>query len=176
MDKYFEMNLHVPKRSHDKLLQAVTKGSPVSIKLDLTGVPQDKLYVTSGQRRKIGQALENGRRDMTLRFSTKQVKHNIKSEGGFLGGILATASRFLPSIIAALLAGTAEAHSDGNGMFLGHRDHTYQIKQMGDGLIFEPATHSKIRGFYVNNGGNIFQGRGILHGLFGKIPLLNLLF
>ena len=113
---------------------------------------------------------------MTLRFSAKQAKYNHESEGGFLGAMLSAASRFLPAILAGLAAGTAEYHSEGNGMFLGRRDHTYQIRHMGEGLVITPAEHSNIKGFYVKHGEKIFQGKGILHGLFGKIPLLNILF
>ena len=32
---YHAMMIHVPNRSHEKLLKAVTQSSPVSIKLDL---------------------------------------------------------------------------------------------------------------------------------------------
>ena len=179
MDKkpmYLAMNLHVPTRSHEKLMKAVTKEGGVSIKLDLTGTPQDKIYVTSGQKRKIEEVVAKDRRDMTLRFSQRQAKHNMKSEGGFLAGILAAAARFLPSILAGLLAGSAESQSDGNGMFLGKRDHTYQIRHTGEGLLITPVDHYKTRGFYVKHEDKIYQGKGILHGLFGKIPLLNLFF
>ena len=75
--RYFAMNLHVPVKSHEKLMKAVTKERPISIKLDLTGTPQDKLYVTSGQKRKIEEVVAKGKRDMTLRFSLRQARYNI---------------------------------------------------------------------------------------------------
>ena len=53
--------------------------------------------------------------------------------------------------------------------------HTYQIRHSGEGLLITPAEHSKLRGFYVKHDEKVFQGKGILHGLFGQIPLLNLL-
>ena len=99
-----------------------------------------------------------------------------ESEGGFLGAMLLVASRFLPTILAGMAAGTAEYHSEGYGMFLGRREHTYQIRHMGEGLLITPVEHSKIDGFHVKHGKKIFQGRGILHRLFGKIALLNSLF
>ena len=99
------MLLHVPVHSHDKLMKSVTRGSPVSIKLDLMASPQDKLYVTTGQKRKIAEAMQKNRRDLTLRFTPRQVKYNTTHEGGFLSGILSAAARFLPSILAGLLAG-----------------------------------------------------------------------
>ena len=173
---FIPMNLHVAKKSHEKLRRAVTREGPISIKLDLTGPPDDKLYVTPGQKKKIEEAVKNEKRDMTLRFSHRQASHNIKSEGGFLAGLLSAAARFLPSILAGLLAGTAEAHSEGNGMFLGKRDHTYQIRHTGEGLLITPVDHDKTRGFYIKHGNDVYQGKGLLHGLFGKIPLLNILF
>ena len=179
MDKkpiYHAVNVHVPIRVHEKIMKAVTKTGPVSVKLDLTAEPQDKLYVTWGQRKKIEEAVAKGRKELTLRFSVRQARHNIQSEGGFLGTILAAATRFLPAILAGLVAGTADQDVEGNGMFLGKRDHTYQIQHAGEGLLIKAVPHSKIRGFYVKHDDHIYQGRGILHGLFGKIPLLNLLF
>ena len=48
MDKkpvYHAVNVHVPVKAHEKLLKAVTKTGPVSVKLDLTAQPLDKIYV-----------------------------------------------------------------------------------------------------------------------------------
>ena len=171
---YHQMMIHVPLRSHEKLLKAVTQSRPVSVKLDLTREPEHKIFVTTGQRKKIEAALMADRRDMTLRFSVKQAKYNKEMEGGFLGTMLAAASRFLPAILAGLVAGSAE--TEGSGMFLGKRDHTYQIRHSGEGLLITPAEHCNARGFYVKHEGRIYQGEGLLHGLFGKIPLLNILF
>ena len=173
---YHAVNVHVPIRAHEKIMKAVTKTGPVSVKLDLTAEPQDKIYVTWGQRKKIEEAVAGGRKELTLRFSVRQARYNVQSEGGFLSTILAAATRFLPAILAGLVAGTADQDVEGNGMFLGKRDHTYQIQHAGEGLLIKAVPHSKIRGFYVKHDDHIYQGRGILHGLFGKIPLLNLLF
>ena len=90
--------------------------------------------------------------------------------------MLSAASKFLPGIIAGLLAGSAESEVEGNGMFLGKQDYTYQIRHMGEGLLITPAKASKLKGFYVKHNGHVYQGKGILHGLFGKIPLSNILF
>ena len=90
--------------------------------------------------------------------------------------MLSATSLFLPGIIAGLLAGSTETEESGNGMFLGKRDYTYHIRHMGEGLLITPAKASKLCGFYVKHDGRVYQGKGILHGLFGKIPLLNILF
>ena len=87
------MNAHVPSSSHDKLMAAITKSGAVSIKIDLTGPPTDKIYVTPAQKRKMEDAVAKGRKGLTLRFSVRQAKHNIHAEGGFLGTILSAAAR-----------------------------------------------------------------------------------
>ena len=173
---YTAMNVSVPVSTHDKLMKAVTASGPVSVRLDLTGKPQDKLYLTSGQVKKIEGAVAKGRKYMTLRFGVRQARHNIKSEGGFLGTILSTAARFLPAIIAGIAAGADEYHKEGSGMFFGRRDRTYQVQKSGEGLMITPTAHSKLRGFYVRHDGHVYKGEGLLHGLFGQVPILNLLF
>ena len=174
--KYTAVKVHVPRKTHEKLMKAVTQTRPVSVKLDLLGATEHRIYVTSGQKKKIEDAVRAGRKDMTIRFSQRQAKYNIEAEGGFLGGILSAAARFLPSILAGLAAGTAEYHSQGNGMFLGRRDHTYQMRHSGAGLLITPVEHGKTRGFYIKHEGNVYQGKGLLHGIFKSIPLLNILF
>ena len=109
---YCVMHLHVPTYFHDRISKAVTRADPVSIKLDLTGTPEHRLYVTVGQKKRILEAVEKGRRDMTLRMSAKQAKYNKECEGGFLAGLLQSAVRFLPSILAGIAAGTAEYHKE----------------------------------------------------------------
>ena len=110
---------------------------------------------------------------MTLHFSARQAKYYHESEGAFLRVMLAVASQFLPAILAGLAAGLAEYHTEGNEMFWGRRDHTFQIRHSGVGLVLAPAEHSKLQGFYVKLGDKVFQGKD---GLFYKILLLNILF
>ena len=56
---YHAVNVHVPQRARERLMKAVTKSGPVSVRLDLTGEPCEKLFVTWGQRRKIEEAIRN---------------------------------------------------------------------------------------------------------------------
>ena len=170
--EYCAMDLHAPVHFHDRIMNAVARAEPVSIKLDLHGDPQHRIYVTVGQKRKIEDAVLKGKRDMTLRLSAKQVKHNIKSEGGFLAGLLQAVARFLPSILAGIVSGAAEYNKDGNGMFLGRRDHTYQITHSGEGLMFKPVDNQKINGFYVKHGSHLYRGEGFFGDFVKSIPLL----
>ena len=52
----------------------------------------------------------------------------VEAERSFFGGIFMTALRFLPNILDGLAAGWGEYHTEGNGMFLGRRNQTYQIR------------------------------------------------
>ena len=174
---YHAVNVYVPQHTREKLMKAVTKSGPVSVRLDLTEEPRDKVYVTWGQRKKIEEAMEKRRKELTLRFSVRQARHNIQSEGGFLGAMMAAATRFLPAILAGILAGSTEHESEGNGMFLGKDNHTYRVRRhAGDGLVIKQVLHQKIQGFYIKHKDSIYQGRGILHNILGQIPLLNILF
>ena len=164
------MDLHVPAKGHDRIAKSVTRSNLVSVKLILVGTPQDRVYVTLAQKRKILRAVADAKRDIILCFSVKQANHNIEAEEGFLCGILQTAVKCLPSILAGIAAGTAKYHKEGNGMFLGKRDHTYQIMHSGKGLVNTPVEHRKIQGLYVKHDENINRGKGVLHSLFGQIP------
>ena len=175
-ERYTSVRVHVPEKAHEKILKAITQSTGLSINLDLTKNPDHEIFVTQLQRKKIEEAIAKGRKRMSLRFTGRQAQYNKHVEGGFLGAMLTAASRFLPAIIAGLLAGSAEHQAEGEGMFLGKRDYTYHLRHMGEGLVITSAPHSKIRGLYIKHGGNVYQGAGILHGLFGKIPLLNILF
>ena len=70
----------------EKLQHAIKAGCPAaSIRLgykDLEG--NDILAVTDSQVKKLAKAHENGR-GITIRMSSNQLKHNMKTEGGFLG-------------------------------------------------------------------------------------------
>ena len=110
--EYIEILVHVP--NSEKLQKAVTLTRPISIKLDLLESPDDKLFITFVQKTKIEQATAAGRKNLTLRFTTKQAKYNKEAEGGFLGAMLSAASKFMPGIIAGLLAGLAESGREWN--------------------------------------------------------------
>ena len=125
-------------------------------------------------QKKIKEAVADGKRDMTLSLQNRQnIILSLKEV--FFGSILQMAIRFLPSILAGAAAGTAEYREEGNGMFLGKPDHTYQITHSVEGLFSTPVEHLKIRGLYVKHGEPIYRGNGVLHSLFGQIPRLNIL-
>ena len=184
---YTEMSLHVLERAHKRIIDGITQSRPLSVELDLAGDPDHKLFVTIGQKKKIEAAIAHGVHRMTLRMSAKQVRYNHSYEGGFLSALLAAATKYLPAILTGLAAGSAssagaQASEEGDGMFLSRRGRTVAVQRWahGDGLVLYPVKNENIKGFYVKHQGKVYQegqvGAGILHGLFGKIPLLNILF
>ena len=75
----------------------------VSIRLgheDLKG--NDILAVTNSQAKKFAKAYENGKGIM-IRMTSKQLKHNTKIEGGFLGLLAGLAARALPMVAKTVL-------------------------------------------------------------------------
>ncbi len=69
---FIEVDVNVPTHSKEKLIGAISRGGPFSIKLDLMGPPRDRLYVTASQKVKIKEAVSKGKRYLSLRFSKRQ--------------------------------------------------------------------------------------------------------
>ena len=84
MTSYSNVKVNISEGLKEKLQHAIKAGCPaVSIRLrreDLDG--NDILAVTNSQAKKL--AHENGK-GITIRMSSNQLKHNMKTEGGFLG-------------------------------------------------------------------------------------------
>ena len=93
---------------------------------DLEG--NDILAVTNSQAKNLVKAHENGR-GITIRMSSNQLKHNMKTEGGFLGLLAGLAARALPMLAKTVLAAL------GVGALSGLASSGVQ-KAMGSGLYF----------------------------------------
>ena len=117
------------------------------------------------------EAVAKGRNELTLRFSVKQARHIWRRIFGHYTGC----SNAISSSYSCWIS--CRYHRSGYwrkwNVF---GDHTYQIQHAGEGLLNKAVPHGKIGGFYVKHDDQIYQGQGILHELFGKIPLLNSLF
>ena len=182
---YTQRKVHVPEKYHEKIKSAVTQDRPLGVKLDLTKHGEDIILLTPGQLIKIERAIRAGKKVLTIRMSRKQVRSNVKVEGGFLGTLLSLASKALPHLLGGLATGlisggVERAIKGGNGLFLGKRGYgTAQVNLTeGNGLILTPAEPEKYNGLYLKHDGQIFKGKGILLGPnspFKNIPLLNLI-
>ena len=138
MTKYTNVKVNISEGQKEKLRHAIKAGcSAVSIRLghkDLQG--NDILVVTNAQAKKLAKAHENGK-DITIRMTLNQLKHNKKIEGGFLGLLAGLARRALPLVVKTVLPAL------GVGALSGLASSGVQ-KAMGSGL-------------YLKKGGSVCQ-------------------
>ena len=104
MTKYINVKVNISEGQKEKLQHAIKANcAAVSIRLghgDLKG--NDILAITESQAKMTAKAHENGK-GITIRMSSKQLKHNTKIEGGFLGLLAGLAARALPMIAKTVL-------------------------------------------------------------------------
>ena len=104
MTSYVNVRVNISEGQKEKLQHAIKANcSAVSIRLgheDLRG--SDILAITNSQAKKLAKAYENGKGIM-IRMSSRQLKHNRKIEGGFLGLVAGLAARVLPMIARTIL-------------------------------------------------------------------------
>ena len=104
MTKYVNVKVNISEGQKEKLQHTIKAScSAVSIRLgheDLKG--NDILAVTNSQAKKLAKAHENGK-GITIRMTSKQLKHNTKIEGDFLGLLAGLAARALPMIAKTVL-------------------------------------------------------------------------
>ena len=154
---------------------------------DLQG--NDILAVTNSQAKKLAKAHENGK-GITIRMTLKQLKHNTKIEGGFLGLLAGLAARALPMIAktvlpalgAGALSGLASSgvqKAMGSGLYLKKGGLVSQVETDGHGLYLKPYEGKGLQsygdGLYLKRGGKLYDGKGLLLGpnsLFANIPIL----
>ena len=191
MTQYKDVYVNISEGQLQKLKHAIDAGcSMTSIRLgkdDLQG--KDKLAITDAEINKLKRAKEQGK-GLTIRMSKKQLKHNIKEEGGFLGLLAGLAARALPmiakSVIPALgvgalsgLASSGVQKAMGNGLYLKKGGSVCQMETDGEGLYLKPCKgrglNSYGEGFYLKQGEKIYDGYGPLLGQnspFKNIPIL----
>ena len=99
MTRCVNVKVDMSEGQKEKLQHAIKVGcSAVSIRLghkDLQG--NDIIAITSSQAKMLAKAHENGK-GITIRMTLKQLKHNTKIEGSFLGLLAGLAARALPMI------------------------------------------------------------------------------
>ena len=121
-------------------------------------------------------------------MSKKQLKHNLKVEGGFLGLLAGLAARALPMIaktvlptlgVGALsgLASTGVQIAMGSGLYLKKGGLVNRVKTDGHGLYLSPYKGKGLKsygdGLYLKQGGSIYDGKGLLLG--PNSPFANIL-
>ena len=182
MTQYKSVNVNLSENQINKLQQAVNANcAATSIKLgydDLDG--EHTIFLTNGQYNKLQNARNRGK-GLTVRMSSRQLKHNVKTDGGFLGALLGTAARVvgpalmgvakkvLPHLATGALSGLASTGVSklfGNGLYLKKGGTIAQVETDGQGVYLRPykgkGLGSRGNGLYLKQGKNIYDGSGIL--------------
>ena len=140
--KYINAKVNISEGQKEKLQHAIKAHcSAVSIRLGHEG--NDIIAVTESQAKRLAKAYENGK-GITIRMSSRQLKHNTKVEGGFLGLLAGLAARALP-MLAALgvgalsgLASSGVQKAMGSGLYLKKGGIVSQVETDGHGLYLKP--------------------------------------
>ena len=189
MTKYLNAKVNISEGQKEKLQHAIKANcSMVSIRLGYEDL-NDILAVTESQAKKLAKAYEN-KKGVTIKMSLKQLKHNMKVEGGFLGLLAGLAARALPVLaktvlpvlgVGALsgLASSGVQKAMGSGLYLKKGGLVNQVETDGHGLYLKPYEGKGLEsygdGLYLKQGGKLYDGEGHLLGPnspFANIPIL----
>ena len=185
MTQYKSVNVNLSDNQINKLRQAINANcTATSIKLGYDDLDGDHtIFITNGQYNKLQNARDRGK-GLTIRMSSKQLKHNTKTQGGFLGALLpmlgtaarvvgpalmGVAKKALPHLATGALSGLASTGVSklfGNGLYLKKGGTIAQIETDGQGVYLRPykgkGLGSRGNGLYLKQGKNIYDGSGIL--------------
>ena len=185
MTQYKSVNVNLSDNQINKLKQAINANcTATSIKLGYNDLDGDHtIFITNGQFNKLQNARDRGK-GLTIRMSSRQLKHNVKTEGGFLGAILpalgavarvagpalmGVAKKVLPHLATGALSGLASTGVSklfGNGLYLKKGGMIAQVETDGQGVYLRPykgkGLGSRGNGLYLKQGKNIYDGKGIL--------------
>ena len=185
MTQYKSVNVNLTENQLQKLQQSINANcSATSTKLgrdDLDG--EHTSFLTKAQYNKLQNAKDRGK-GITIRMSSRQLKHNVKTEGGFLGALLpvlagvgravapalmGVAKKALPALATGALSGLASTGVSkifGNGLYLKKGGMIAQVETDGQGVYLRPyrgkGLSSHGNGLYLKRGSNIYDGSGIL--------------
>ena len=182
MTQYKSVNVNLSDNQVRKLQQAINANcTTTSIKLGYDDLDGDHtIFLTNGQYNKLQNAKNQGK-GLTIRMSSRQLKYNTKTEGGFLGALLGTAARVvgpalmglakkaLPHLATGALSGLASTGVSklfGNGLYLKKGGMIARVETDGEGLYLKPYRGKGLGqrgdGLYLKQGKRITDGRGFL--------------
>ena len=180
---YRPVKVHIPEKVHEKLKALLVQDKAMPVKIDLID-GDDILLLTPGQIIKMEYAKKLGRKSMTLRFSRKQIRANVKHEGGFLTALMSMATKVLPTLLTGLASGVIgglaeKAISKGSGLYLGKRGRGASRIHLveGGGLYLSPLMYPEedYDGLYMTHNNKMYKGSGLILGKdspFRNIPIL----
>ena len=103
MTQYINVKVKISEWQKEKLQHALKANCPtISIRLNHEDLNGNILAVTISQANSLAKAHEYGK-GITIRMTSKQLKHNMKTEGGFLGLLAGLAARALPMIAKSVI-------------------------------------------------------------------------
>ena len=185
MTQYKSVNVNLSENQINKLRQAINANcAATSIKLGYDDLDGDHtIFITNGQYNKLQNARDRGK-GLTIRMSSKQLKHNTKTQGGFLGALLpmlgtvarvagpalmGVAKKVLPHLATGALSGLASTGVSklfGDGLYLKKGGMVANVETDGQGVYLRPykgkGLGSRGNGLYLKQGKNIYDGSGIL--------------
>ena len=188
MTQYKSVNVNLSDNQINKLQQAINANcTATSIKLGYDDLDGDHtIFITNGQYNKLQNARDRGK-GLTIRMSGRQLKHNTKTEGGFLGALLpaigavgrmvapallGVAKKALPHLATGALSGLASTGVSklfGDGLYLKKGGMIARVETDGQGLYLKPykgkGLGSRGNGLYLKRGKSITDGRGFLTGI-----------
>ena len=185
MTQYKSTKVNLTENQIEKLRQPINANcAATSIKIGADDLDGDHtIFLTNAQYNKLQNAKNRGK-GLTIRMSSKQLKHNVKTQGGFLGALLpmlagvgrvvapavmGLAKKALPALATGALSGLASTGVSkifGNGLYLKRGGMIAQVETDGQGVYLRPyrgkGLSSHGNGLYLKRGNNIYDGSGIL--------------
>ena len=182
MTQYISANVNLTENQIQKLRQSINANcAATSIKIGANDLDGDHtIFLTKAQINKLENARGRGK-GLTIRMSSKQLKHNIKTQGGFLGALLGTAARVvgpallglakkaIPSLASGALSGLASTGISklfGDGLYLKKGGMISQVETDGKGVYLRPykgkGLGSRGNGLYLKRDKNIYDCSGFL--------------
>ena len=173
MTQYIDVYVNISEGQKQKLQKSIDAGCAItSLRLGKDDLEiEHKLALTKAQHNKLNKAIERNK-GITFRMSKKQLQHNIKVEGGFLGLLAGLAARALPMIantvlpalgVGALsgLASSGVQKAIGSGLYLKKGGVVSQVETDGHGLYLKPykgrGLNSYGGGLYLKQGGKALR-------------------
>ena len=185
MSQYISTNVNLTENQIQKLQQAINANcAATSIKIGVNDLNGDHtIFLTKAQHNKLQNAKDRGK-GLTIKMSSRQLKHNVKTQGGFLGALLpalagigravapallGVAKKAVPALATSALSGLASTGVSklfGNGLYLKKGGMIAQVETDGQGLYLRPykgkGLGSRGNGLYLKQGKRITDGSGIL--------------
>ena len=196
MSSYNTVKLDISPDQHEKLKHAAENGKSVSMRVNIgKKAGRHTFLLTHSQRNRLERAKLMKKANVIIKLSRKQIKANAEHRGGFIGTLLGSASKVLPTLLGGLATGLISGgiekavtgrgfkSSNGNGLYLYKSGRGTKITPIKGGGARLMPTRKKLKGvegdgLFLKHGSRIHDGRGLLLGKnspFNKIPLLGLL-